>query len=214
MNAADARRLHRQPARRPAIAGFTVIEITVTLAIAMVIGLATLTLLKDVFTANSILADGLTAQTQLRGVLRTMTTQMRKAATADDGAYPIAEAGAAHVVFFSDTDRDSVRERLRYFMDGTTLKLGVIEPSGEPLAYDPDDETVTDVVHHVTNVADVFAYYDNNYDGTTAPLAAPIDIPLVRMIRVTLSVDRWTARTPDPISLTSAVTLRNLKVNP
>ncbi|MDD5252119.1 MAG: type II secretion system protein [Patescibacteria group bacterium] len=204
----------RSPGTTRKRVGFTVVEMLVALAITMVIGLATLTLQKDIFSVNTVLSDSLTAQTQLRNVLRTATTRLRMAATANDGAYPISEADAVHVIFFSDIDHDGLRERVRYYMDGTTLKCGVVKPSGDPLTYNLATEVVSSVVNNVANGTAVFSYYDNTYDGTGAALTAPIDIPIVRMVRVTLSVDRWTARVPDPISFNSAVTLRNLKVNP
>ena len=183
----------------------------VTLSLTLAIGLLTMTFQGDIFALNDSLSANLTTQGQLRGALRIMTTQIRMASPANTGAYPIAEADGSRLTFYADTDGDGVRERIRYFLDGTTLRQGTVKPAGDPLAYSQDDETLSDIAHHVRNAATVFAYYDSTYDGTTAPLSEPIDIPAVRLIRLNLSVEPPDSRRSAPLTMTSVATLRNLK---
>ncbi|MBN1585331.1 hypothetical protein JW899_03110 [Candidatus Uhrbacteria bacterium] len=193
------------------LSGFTVIEALVTLALAMAIGLAALTFQKDIYVLNDGLSSSLTAQGQLRQALRLMTTHLRMASPSSTGAYPIAEADSSRVAFYSDIDGDGVFERVRYFLDGTTLRQGLTEPTGDPLAYDPDSETVIDIVDGIQAGTDVFGYHDGSYDGLTPALDEPVDISRIRLIRLTLAVHRPSARQSGPITMSSVVMLRNLK---
>ena len=59
----------------------------------------------------------------------------------------------------------------------------------------------------------IFDYYDTNYDGTTAPLAQPVSAIAVRLVKITLIIDKNSLRPPAPITMTTQVSMRNLKDN-
>jgi hypothetical protein len=164
---------------------------------------------KDVFSLDTFLSSSLTAQDEARKVLKNITAEIRPLSPSSVGAYPIAEANPTSFIFYSDINNDQLKERVRYFLSGTTLKKGVIKPSGTPLTYNPANETIKEVIHDVksgTNL--IFEYYDKNYDGTT-----PIDILAVRLIKITIVIDKDPNKSPGPITLTTQVSTRNLKDN-
>lgn len=193
--------------------GFTILEVIFSMAIALMLGLAAITLQRDISVTNSAMSASMAAQAQLRNTLKQMAGQMRMATTANDGSYPIAVATATDFTFYADIDGDDVRELVRYYIDGTTLKHAVTEPVGEPLSYASGTTVTTDIVTDVSNGAAVFAYYDDSYSGTGASLAAPVDLPVIRLVRATVTVDREAFRLPGAITLSAVASLRNVKTN-
>jgi len=130
------------------------------------------------------------------------------------GSYPIEIAADNTLVFFTDINDDGLKERVRYFVQGTTLKKGVISPTGSPLAYVSANETFTELVHNLRNGSTpVFTYYDTNYNGTTSPLTQPVDISFIRLIKVNMIVDVDPNRSPVPVTVTTQISVRNLKDN-
>jgi hypothetical protein len=94
------------------------------------------------------------------------------------------------------------------------LKKGVTTPSGSPLSYSSAEVTTT-VVHSVRNATStpIFEYFDSSYDGTSAPLSSPVAISVVRLIRVTIVVDTDPNRPFRAKTVTTQVSLRNIKDN-
>jgi len=194
--------------------GFSLTEALVAISILTLVGMTIYAFQNDVFSLNRILSTGLAAQDEARRALTIMSREMRTASPSSIGAYPIAEATSSSLTFYSNIGNDTLKERIRYFLDDAILKRGVIRPTGSPLAYNETDEILVELVHSVTNgVTPVFTYYDSNYDGTTLPLGTPISIPLVRLIKVTLSIDPNPLQPPGAITLTTQISLRNLKDN-
>ncbi len=99
-------------------------------------------------------------------------------------------------------------------MSGKTLKRGVIKPTGNPLTYVTSSEAITDAAHDIANTStQIFYYYDSNYSGAEAPLASPIDITKIRVVKITLQLDQNPNLTPTPFYIESKGLLRNLKDN-
>jgi hypothetical protein len=194
--------------------GFSIVEFLVGIFILVLIAVAVSTFQKDIFFFNTFFSSSITTQEEARRTLKTMSAEIRSASLSSIGAYPISQAGVSSFIFYSDIDDDLLKERIRYFLDGTILKKGIIKPSGSPLTYNPANETFSELVHDVSSGAtSVFSYYDENYDGTTQPLTEPINIPDVRLIKITIIIDRDPTRPPGPATLTTQVFLRNLKDN-
>lgn len=194
--------------------GFSVIEFVIAVAIFAVAGIAVITFQKDVFSLNRIISGNIELQDDARKALKAMSSEIRTASPSSIGSYPILQTATSSFSFYSDIDADPLKERVRYFLNDRTLRKGVVKATGTPLAYDPLDEVVTDLVHHVANTTtSIFSYYDSSYDGTTAPLAEPIDISAVRFVKIELILDRDPRNIPGPIMLTTQVTMRNLKDN-
>lgn len=190
------------------------VEILVVIFILMLIGGAVWAFQTDVFSLQSVLTQDLSIQGEARKVFAAASAQIRSAAPSSTGAYPLAQATAASLTLYSNIDGDAPIERVRYFLDGSTLKKGILKPTGSPLSYDPADEVVTDVLHDITNGATpVFAYYDATYDGATDPLTEPVNIPSVRLIKIMVLIDHDPSRPPDSRTFTTQVMMRNMKDN-
>jgi len=194
--------------------GFTLIEVLVSIFILTLIGLAATSFFKDIFSYNRIISGSLTAQDEARRALKTMSAEIRTASPSSLGAYAITQVATSSLIFYSNIDDDSFKERVRYFLDGTTLKKGIIKPSGSPLIYNPANETISELVHDMANaVIPIFSYYDTDYDGTTQPLTEPINISAVRLVKITIVIDKDSTQPPGPMTLTTQINMRNLKDN-
>lgn len=190
------------------------IEVLVSIFILTLIGLAVYSFQKDVFSLNKIISRSLTAQDEARRALKVISAEIRTASPSSLGAYALVQTATSSFGFYSNIDDDSFKERVRYFLDGAILKKVVIKPSGSPLIYNPANETISDLVHDVANATtSIFSYYDENYDGTTQPLAEPIDISIVRLVKITIVIDQDPQQPPGPTALTTQILMRNLKDN-
>lgn len=195
--------------------GFSLAELVVTLAIVGAIGWGVTTLGRDIFLFNNIAQANLNAQVEGRRAVRFFSAELREASPSSIGAYPIAAAATSTITFFTDYDNDGLKEQIRYYLQNKNLMKGVIKPTGNPLTYNAANETLSTVVTDVANSTStpVFLYYDSTYAGTTTPLALPINLTAVRLVQIQLVVDRNPNRSPNPLTVTSDITLRNLKDN-
>lgn len=194
--------------------GMTAVEIIVSVSIFIMIFLIISNFNRDIFFLNSNLQSNMNAQFYARKVIRTIVMQLRSASPSSLGSYPIAQAGTSSLIFYSNIDGDAYKERIRYFLQGTDFKIGIIKPSGSPLTYNPAQETVTTLIRDVApTTTPIFDYYAETYAGTSTALTLPIDILSIRLIRATLTIDQDVKRLPSAVTATSQVMLRNLKGN-
>jgi len=151
-----------------------------------------------------------------RRVVQNVVDFARKAEESSIGSYPIAKADNYELAFYANVDDDSNREKVRFWLDGTTLKRGIINPSGNPLQYVSSTEVVVQLAHDVVNISKstaLFYYYDANYTGTGSALSQPVSIPDIRVIRIQLELEKDPNKTPVPLRIESVVNVRNLKSN-
>ncbi len=192
--------------------GFTVPEILVGISIfVLVVGALTL-FSRNVWVYQSYVSTGLSDVNNGRSALKTITYEIRGASTADTGVYVVALATPTAFTFYSDIDDDGLKERVRYFLNGSQLQKGVIKPTGSPLSYNPANEKISTLIPNVVNSA-IFEYYDENYDGTTVPLISPIILSSVRLIKITINIDKDPNRAPVTTVFSTQVSIRNLKDN-
>lgn len=206
--------LFSQNSDRQTPRGFTLVESLFSLALFVLIGGAVWYLQNDFSKANILIQSNLTGQHEINRTFKTFTAEARITSLSSLGAYPLAEATATSITFYADADRDGLKERLRYFLQNGELRRGYLKPTGDPLVYNPLNESVTTIVRDVTNGATaLFSYYDSTYDGTTAPLTQPVDVLSVRLVKMTVVIDKNGARAPSPESFTTQISFRNLKDN-
>jgi len=204
----------RKNVRNKSTGGTTLIETLVTLAIfSAIIGLVA-AFQSDVFSLNRIIQTGLQNQSEVKKLIRPFANEVRSSAISNLGAYPIAETAPTSFSFYSDINGDGLREKVRYFLDDGAFKKGYIEPTGEPLEYDLENEKIINIVYGVLET-EIFTYFDSSYDGTASSTAlvqpvAPIDI---RLVKVKLVIDTNPQKPPPAIEITTQVSIRNLKDN-
>lgn len=193
---------------------FTLLETLISLGIFILIMLLIWGWQKDIFSINNILVKRVITQENLRKTIINFIAEVRAAKPSDDGAATIEKATKNEFIFFSDIEYDNTVERLRYFLSNHKLKKGIIKPTGQPPVYNPANETISELVNYVVNENDeIFFYYDRDYDGASAPLDQPINIPNIRLVKITVTVNENPDRPPESITETSQTSIRNLKDN-
>jgi type II secretory pathway pseudopilin PulG len=191
--------------------GFTLIEIVLASSIAF-IAIAVVTLLATELTDfGTTLGTRLEQERELELFMRVIVSELRSIGPAENGAYPIAQAQSQTLTFYGDIDNDGLFERVRYFLDGTTLKKGVIEPTTDlPAQYPPTSETVTEIVHLMVP-GTIFTYFSEGYPPEMSALSAPVNIADIRLITATGTVDADPNALPEPVTLNISATIRNLR---
>ncbi|OHA89026.1 MAG: hypothetical protein A2741_02510 [Candidatus Zambryskibacteria bacterium RIFCSPHIGHO2_01_FULL_43_27] len=195
--------------------GFTLVEVLISVGIMVAIGFAIANFQTDLFSINTGVQNNLSAQLEGRKILRTVISELREVSPSSLGAFPLAQAGTSTLTIYSNIDSDSYKERIRYFTVGNELRRGVLKPSGNPLVYNSANENVEVMIRNIINGTStpIFEYFDENYTGTTTPLSQPVNVLSVRLVRITVIVDKDANRPPGAITITSQGMLRNLKSN-
>lgn len=195
-------------------AGFTLVEVIITAGI-----LAVVATLLGVFTASGLREwdrsrAQVEAQESARAALARMSKIIREAQSSNNGSYPVASATAQSLTIYANVDADTDREQVRFFLQGTKLKIGIIQPTGSPATYPAVNEGVQVLAGNIQNGAEaIFAYYDKNYTGSEAALSFPVNLQDVRLVKINLTVDYNPNEPPTPIELQTSVSFRNLKDN-
>ncbi|MBP6912175.1 MAG: type II secretion system protein [Candidatus Pacebacteria bacterium] len=192
--------------------GFTLVEILVAVAIATVVGLAIASFGARIFSYNRTTQNALTAADHARKILHPMSDNIRSAVYGQNGAYPIESATDTSIVFYTDYDHDSIAEKVRYFIEDGKIKVGVIEPTINPVVYDDDDEVVINLMDGVISTS-LFSYYDENFTGTSEALAFPVNVADIRLIGIDIVLDIDPYSSPNSYSIGTRVTIRTIKDN-
>jgi prepilin-type N-terminal cleavage/methylation domain-containing protein len=197
------------------IQGFTIVEIIIVVGILGIIMLAVSSFSVNVLKNNKYSQDALSSVQDARVIIRTMAKELRSASRGNNGSYPVVQASTSTISFFSDSNGDGVKEQIRYFISTSTLRKGMIVPTGSPLTYNSANEIITTLAYNVKNTAtsSLFEYYDNTYAGTSSPLTQPVSVTQVRLVKINLVIDADPNRSPNVRVYTSQVNLRNLKDN-
>lgn len=200
--------------------GFTLIEVMVSIGVLGILLGVIYAFIIESYKFQSFVSEQNDAISIARDGVEELLYELRETDIADTGAYPIELANDQEFIFYSDVDTDILTERVRYFLEGTTLKKGVIEANYDAEADPPYDynnpETITTVSTSVQNGSNpLFYYYNSNYPGDTVnnPLATPADPTEIKLIKINLQININPYRVPDTYLLENYVQLRNLKEN-
>lgn len=195
--------------------GFSLVEVILVVAIAVGILFVVISLRGGVGTLENIISQKLQSRQTLDQAFQILVTEIRSAGPASNGAYPIESATTSSFVFYSDIDKDGIFEKVRYFLTTSTLQRGVIKPVGNPLVYTTSSEALSSPFQNlvVTTSTDIFSYFDSAFTGVENPLAFPINIQNVRVVRVNMYVDVAPNKAPKPTHFSNTITIRNLRSN-
>ena len=193
--------------------GMTLVEIVVVMAISSIVIVIIVRALATGLPVSKVVMLQVRSTETARLQLKRIAKALREARESDTGSYPLVEVDSQRIIFYSDVDSDTATERIRYELVGTNLERGVIEPSGNPIRYNQNDEETTVVASSVRNGGDaVFTYYTGDYPADPTPLS-PTDLTEVKYIQFNLLIDADPLIDPEPVNLISQVQLRNLKTN-
>lgn len=195
--------------------GMTLVETMVVVGIFLLMIFAVVDLMIWGNHGKDVIFEQLSKQNDGRLASQNFLNDLRRASYSSIGAYPIELASANEIIFYSNIDTDAWKERIHYFVSGTTLKRGVTKPSGTPVSYNPANEIAVVVANDLNNTTTLFKYYDQNYDSVnnTSTLSFPIDIPKIRMIGINLWLDLRPNVSPAPLYIEGKTEIRNLKAN-
>ena len=189
--------------------GYTLVEMLIVIGITTTVTLVVMNAILTFYRLNTNTFEQTVQVDQARKGIEYVVRDLREAAYADDGSFPVVAAGTTSVTFYSDTDRDVSAEKVRYFLSGTTLKKGVVNATGTPPAY-TDAEQISTVAEYVRNAEQgipVFRYYN----ASSTEVAAGATTTSIVFVTVDLVVNVDVNRLPGQFTLHSSATLRNLK---
>lgn len=195
--------------------GLTLVETLIAVGIFIAISFLISSFIRSIFFMNADLSNSLSAQFDVRVSMKRVISELRSTSPSSLGAYPISAAATSSITFYSDVDNDGLKDKIRYFLQNKDLKRGIVKPSGTPLTYNDAGETVTTLATSVSNATGtpIFEYFDENYAGSGNPLTYPLTISAIRLVRVTLVIEKDSNRLPVPFTISTQVSLRNLKDN-
>lgn len=196
--------------------GFTLVEILTamgifTTVIVVITGLLIYYLQGYTFSFEETQSIG-----QAQGSMTRMIREIREARTGENGAWPVVQADDNTFIFFADITNDGRSDRVRYFLEGTDLKKGVIEPTTVPVGYPAQNEKITIIASNVDNQGSpLFTYYNGDWpsDQVTNPLAAGQRLLNTRFVSVYIRININPDSGSQPYELTSGVQIRSLKDN-
>ncbi len=193
---------------RTRYAGFTLIETVVVVAITSFILVALGILIAYFYRTNAYVLQQTEAVDSARRSVENAVRDLREASYGADGSYPVAAAATSTVTFYAYIPADNAVDRVRYFLDGTTLYRGTTAPAGTPLSYAGQTEKTTLVIDNIRNGTStpLFTYYDAQ--GNELP--TPVDVANIASVRIEALTDVNPYRAPDVYTLEGGATLRNL----
>jgi len=188
--------------------GMTFIEVLVWISVFTIAMLAIVSTLLSFYKTNTYTLEQADAVTYAQRALEQIVRTIREGAYSSQGAFPIVSLAENDFVFYADVDSDALIERVHYYISGTNLMRGVLDPTGDPPDY-VGVETTSVIAEYVRNTAQgisLFRYYDEigseitNYANWTA----------VRFVTVNLAVNVNVAALPNQLTLSSSAAIRNL----
>ncbi|HVM73942.1 MAG TPA: hypothetical protein VMU13_03650 [Candidatus Paceibacterota bacterium] len=151
-----------------------------------------------------------TAIASAQHAMNQVVQALRTASYANNGAYPIVSIDPNQIVFYANVvNNDPLIQEVRFFVQGSSLMEGTIEPTGDPLTYATSSEVLKNLSNYVQNLnigTTTFAYYDQSGNPITDFTA----YNNVRFVTISLIVDVSTTTAPTQLVLTSSAALRNL----
>lgn len=196
--------------------GFTLIETTVAIFAFAIIMVGMVAMLAGIMSTSNRQSGLLSDQDQSRRLAFGIVNELRNAQTAQNGAYALETAQESEIVFYSNIDKDSGVERVRYFVQNNKLYRGIVEYNGN--SYPTSTETSVMVQNNLANgfVTPVFYYYDDTYTGSSTQnsLSQPVSSTAVKHVKINLQVFNTAGvKNNNFFTISAGGTIRNLKTN-
>jgi len=188
----------------------TFVELIVVIAILGFVSTALGALIQSFYKDNSYLLEETEALASAQHGVDDAIFELREASYGDDGSYPIVSAATSSVTIFADTDGDSSVEKVKYYLQGTTLYRTTTNSTGSPPTYPSSPSATSTIATNVRNTGSspLFTYYDE----TGAQLSATsTDASKISSVKVLLLVDLNPQRAPNVFTISETATLRNLR---
>jgi len=194
--------------------GMTLVEVFIAIAIFVTILVVVSSFIINIFSYNKNISGSFMTALDATNILKTMAKEIRMTSPGNDGSYPLQMAATSTLTFYTDTKGNGAKTRIRYSFSGTKIYRAALTPTGSPLSYSGSESTTT-VFINVRNSTStpIFEYFDSNYDGSTNPLAYPINLSVIRLVRINLTLSADPNSSPAPKTYSTQVVLRNLKDN-
>ena len=192
--------------RHQSSAGFTLLELVLSAALFGIVVLGVGNLSVNALNTYAYLQAQSNSAADLTNVIGRVSKVVR-------GTTGIIDAQTNTLTIYAYfSPNDAVVDKVRYFVSGTTLQVGVTPPSGSGPVYTylAANEKLTTLAQNLAmGSTPVFSYYDDA--GTTLPVG--FTLSQIRQIGVAIAINPNTKRLPVPISNQTIVTLRNMKTN-
>lgn len=190
--------------------GFTLIETVMVIAIVSLILGSVVSSITFFYRSNAHALEQAFAVNSARKGIERMIKDIRKVAYSVEGSYPVISMTTSSFSFYSDVDADTYAEKVRYFLDDTNLKKGVIDSSGTPPSYDDSNEVISIISDYVRNNAQsvvLFSYY--NASGT--PVTNTASTTDVVFVTADVVVNVNPLNIVNDFRLRSSATMRNIR---
>lgn len=189
--------------------GYTLLEMLVVLAIIVITVPVVYAAIQALYHVHeSTLARAMAVTETTRGV-QEMVRDVRSAVYAENGSLPIVALATSSLTIYADTDLDGVVERVRYFLDGTTVRKGIIKPTGTS-SYPVAQESVASLIPNIINTSastSLFRYYT----ATGTEIVTPSASLAVRRVDVVCVARSTKGTAADAVTIASSASIRNLK---
>ncbi len=191
--------------------GLSLVEMIVAIGILSMTMFGVVLYFVNIWPLQQFAIDSAQAQYKASQTVTSLVSLFRNMRQSDAGEYALKLADPTEVIFFADQDEDGDIERVRIFLDGTNLRMGIIDPVGSPATYPTNQEVVSIFLSDVRNgfepyPGDVFSFYDNG----NSELTGSFSISVVRMIGIDLYVDINPSSSPAATHFQSFASIRNL----
>lgn len=189
--------------------GMTFIEMLVWISVFLAAMWAIVGSILSFYRANTYTLEQAQAVSEARRSVEKVTAAIREANYSNEGAYPVISIGPDSFAFYTDTDTDPVVEKVRYFVEGTEFKRGLVDPAGDPPNYTVP-ETVDTVAYFVRNLSQSVTTF-HYFDLAGAEITDMNDVSDMRFVRIDTVINISPDKLPNELLLRASATLRNLR---
>jgi prepilin-type N-terminal cleavage/methylation domain-containing protein len=196
--------------------GFTLVETILTIFILGILMMGTTLMIRDIFQVSEQQSGILSNTNQATIISDAFVNEIRNATYGANGAYTINQAADNQIIFYSTAPQhNGTVSQIRYYISGNTLYKGITNPAGTPLSYSGQPEKITPLTTQMSMGANpLFYYYDGTYNGSGSSLVQPVNINVIRFVKLNLTVLKDVVpNSNSTFSVSAGASIRNLKTN-